>query len=78
MDGNFLIFVDDNIFGDPGYATKLLKKMIPLKKKWVSQCTLHLADNSTLLNLAAKSGCMGMLVGLESISKDSLGHQVNL
>ncbi len=72
MDGNFLIFVDDNIFGDPGYATKLLKKMIPLKKKWVSQCTLHLADNSTLLNLAAKSGCMGMLVGLESISKDSL------
>ena len=72
MDGKFLIFVDDNIFGDPGYATKLLEKMIPLKKKWVSQCTLHLADNSRLLNLATKSGCMGMLIGLESISRNSL------
>jgi len=72
MNGNFLIFVDDNIFGDYEYATRLLKKMIPLGKKWVSQCTLHLADNSELLNLAAKSGCIGMFIGLESISKDSL------
>jgi len=72
MDGKFLIFVDDNIFGDPGYAARLLEKMIPLKKKWVSQCTLHLADNSRLLNLATKSGCMGMLIGLESISRNSL------
>ncbi|MBC8433095.1 MAG: B12-binding domain-containing radical SAM protein [Desulfobacterales bacterium] len=72
LDGDFMIFVDDNIFGDPGYAARLLQKMIPLKKKWVSQCTLRLADNSKLLNLAAKSGCMGMLIGVESISKDSL------
>jgi radical SAM superfamily enzyme YgiQ (UPF0313 family) len=72
MDGDFLIFVDDNIFGNAKYATKLLTKMIPLKKKWVSQCTLHIADNSRLLDLAAKSGCIGMLIGLESISNDSL------
>lgn len=72
LDGRFLIFLDDNIFGDPRYASQLLEKMIPLKKKWVSQCTLRLADNQKLLNLAAKSGCMGMLVGLESISRDSL------
>jgi radical SAM superfamily enzyme YgiQ (UPF0313 family) len=72
MDGNFLIFVDDNIFGDPGYAVRLLEKMIPLKKKWVSQCTLRLANNTRLLELAAKSGCMGMFIGLESISKNSL------
>ncbi len=72
MDGNFLIFVDDNIFGNSEYATRLLKKMIPLKKKWVSQCTLRLADNSKLLDLAAKSGCIGMFIGLESISNTSL------
>jgi len=72
MDGDFIVFVDDNIFGNPGYASRLLQKLIPLKKKWVSQCTLHLADNGKLLDLAAKSGCIGMLIGLESISKDSL------
>jgi radical SAM superfamily enzyme YgiQ (UPF0313 family) len=72
MDGDFIVFVDDNIFGNPDYAIRLLQKMIPLKKKWVSQCTLHLADKSKLLDLAAKSGCIGMLIGLESISKNSL------
>jgi len=72
INGDFIVFVDDNIFGNPGYATRLLQKMIPLKKKWVSQCTLQLADNSKLLDLAAKSGCIGMLIGLESVSKNSL------
>jgi radical SAM superfamily enzyme YgiQ (UPF0313 family) len=72
MDGRFLIFLDDNIFGDPQFAARLLEKMIPLKKRWVSQCTLRLANNKKLLKLAAKSGCMGMLVGLESVNKDSL------
>jgi len=72
MKGNFLIFLDDNIFGDPIYAARLMQKLKPLKKKWVSQCTIGLADNQKLLDLAVKSGCMGMLVGLESVSKDSL------
>lgn len=72
LDGRFLIFIDDNIFGDTAFAERLLKKLIPLKKRWVSQCTLRLADNAKLLKLAAESGCMGMLVGLESVSKDSL------
>jgi len=27
MEGKFLIFVDDNIFGDPSYATMLLKRV---------------------------------------------------
>jgi len=72
MDGNFLLFIDDNIFGDPDFAARLLEGMIPLKKKWGSQCTLRLADNPKLLNLAVRSGCMGMLIGLESINEDSL------
>lgn len=72
MEGNFLIFLDDNIFGNPVFAARLMEKLIPLKKKWVSQCTLGLADNQNLLDLAVQSGCMGMLVGLESVSKESL------
>jgi radical SAM superfamily enzyme YgiQ (UPF0313 family) len=72
MKGRFLMFLDDNIFGDPVYAAKLMQRMIPLRKKWVSQCTLGLADNQKLLDLAVKSGCIGMLVGLESVNKESL------
>lgn len=72
MDGKFLIFVDDNLFGNPRYAKSLLKKMIPLKKKWVSQCTLQFAENTQLLELASASGCMGMFIGIESISEASI------
>ena len=33
MDGDFIVFVDDNIFGKPGYAVRLLKKNDPLKEE---------------------------------------------
>ena len=75
------IFVDDNIAGDPGVAKELFSAMIPLKKKWVAQASLSIADDAELLNLAARSGCIGLLIGFESLSQDvlrSIGKGVNL
>jgi len=77
----FFIFVDDNLTGDPALAKELFAAMIPLKKKWVAQCSLSIADDAELLNLAARSGCLGLLLGFESISPAvlrSIGKQVNL
>jgi len=76
-----LIFADDNIAGHPDSAKELFASMIPLKKKWVSQCSLSIADDPELLDLAARSGCIGLLIGFESISPEvlkSIGKQVNL
>lgn len=76
-----LIFADDNIAGNPDSARELFAAMIPLKKKWVSQCSLSIADDPELLDLAARSGCIGLLIGFESISAEvlkSIGKQVNL
>jgi radical SAM superfamily enzyme YgiQ (UPF0313 family) len=76
-----LIFADDNITGNPHSAKELFAAMIPLKKKWVSQCSLSIADDPELLDLAARSGCIGLLIGFESISPEvlkSIGKQVNL
>jgi radical SAM superfamily enzyme YgiQ (UPF0313 family) len=76
-----LIFADDNIAGNPGSAKELFAAMIPLKKKWVSQCSLSIADDPELLDLAARSGCIGLLIGFESISPEvlkSIGKRVNL
>ncbi|KPK90317.1 MAG: hypothetical protein AMJ94_09735 [Deltaproteobacteria bacterium SM23_61] len=76
-----LIFADDNITGEPDQAKDLFAAMIPLKKKWVSQCSLSIADDPELLDLAARSGCMGLLIGFESISPEvlkSIGKRVNL
>lgn len=74
MEGRFFLFVDDNIVGHHGYSKKLLQELIPLKKLWVSQASLTVAQDEELLQLAAKSGCMGFLIGFESISPQSLAE----
>jgi radical SAM superfamily enzyme YgiQ (UPF0313 family) len=70
--GMFVLFIDDNITGDSAYAKKLFRAMIPLRKKWISQASLKIADDEELVKLAARSGCCGLFVGLESINSRSL------
>lgn len=67
-----IFFVDDNIAGNPKYAKKLFKALIPLNVKWFGQASLIIAKNRELLQLAAKSGCVSLFIGIESISQDSL------
>jgi radical SAM superfamily enzyme YgiQ (UPF0313 family) len=67
-----LIFVDLNLIADRGYALKLFKALIPLKLQWYGLATVLLTDDLELLELAARSGCKGLLMGLESISPQNL------
>lgn len=68
---NFM-FVDDNIIADREFAVKLFKSMIPMKKRWVSQCSIKIADDDQLLELAAKAGCIGLFIGIESVNQNNL------
>jgi len=70
--GRYVIFMDDNIIGDRTYAEELFAKMIPLKKRWFSQCSIRIAYDDELLHLAFESGCRGMFIGFESLSQDNL------
>ncbi|MEK6968578.1 MAG: radical SAM protein [Nanoarchaeota archaeon] len=72
LDSKFIAFIDDNIIANPEHAKKLFKALIPLKIKWGSQSTYLLGLNEELLELAAKSGCIGLFIGFESISDDTL------
>ena len=67
-----LIFVDLNLIADRTYAAQLFTALIPLKVQWYGLATVLLADDSELLDLAARSGCKGLLMGLESISPTNL------
>jgi radical SAM superfamily enzyme YgiQ (UPF0313 family) len=40
--------------------------------EWASQMTINIARNDELLDLAAKSGCRSLSIGLESVSQDNL------
>ena len=67
-----LIFLDLNIIADRAYAAQLFEALVPLKVKWFGLSTTLLCNDIELLDLAAKSGCRGLLMGLESISGPSL------
>lgn len=70
--GRFFIFVDDNLAADEDYARRLFLALIPLKKKWVTQSTLSIAEDPEFVRLAAEAGCIGLFVGLETFSGKNL------
>jgi radical SAM superfamily enzyme YgiQ (UPF0313 family) len=67
-----LIFVDLNLIADRGYAVRLFEALIPLRVQWYGLATVHLGQDPELLSLAQRSGCKGILMGLESISRENL------
>src|SRR2546427_86353 len=67
-----LIFVDLNLIADREYARQLFAALVPLRVQWYGLATVLLADDAELLKLAERSGCKGLLMGLESISPQNL------
>ncbi len=69
---DLIVFIDDNITGNANYARELFTKLIPLKKQWAGQSSISLAKDDELLALAAKSGCVSLFFGIESLSPENL------
>ena len=67
-----LIFIDLNLVSDRNYAGALFRGLMPLGVHWYGLATSLLARDQDLLELCARSGCKGLLIGLESISKKGL------
>jgi radical SAM superfamily enzyme YgiQ (UPF0313 family) len=72
LGANRILFLDDNPIARPDAAKELFRAMIPLQLKWASQSTINIARDPELLDLAARSGCVSLSIGLESINEDSL------
>jgi radical SAM superfamily enzyme YgiQ (UPF0313 family) len=68
----FIGFVDDNIVGNPKFAKELFRALVPYRIKWVAQASVTVARDDELLKLAAASGCIGLLIGFESLSPANL------
>jgi len=77
----FIVFVDDNIAGNPKFAEELFRALIPYRIKWVSQASVTVARNDELLKLAAASGCVDLFIGFETLSPVNLatvGKKINI
>jgi radical SAM superfamily enzyme YgiQ (UPF0313 family) len=69
IDSPYLFFVDDALGLNRNVAKKLFTEMIPLRRRWLAQGTVSLAEDLELLGLMRRSGCLGLLIGFESVQK---------
>ena len=66
------IFSDDDFAGNHRWALELCEAMEPLKIRWASQCDILISNNDRLLAAMRRSGCIGLILGLESPKRDTL------
>ena len=66
------IFIDLNLISDKHYAKALFRALIPLNIHWYGLSTVLIAHDSELIELIARSGCKGLLLGLETVSETNL------
>ncbi|MBP7263630.1 MAG: B12-binding domain-containing radical SAM protein [Spirochaetia bacterium] len=72
MDESFVLFADDNIIGNPGYARQLFQRLKPLGRSWGAQASIQLAENQELLDLAVDAGLKSVFLGIESVDPENL------
>lgn len=72
LGGDRVLFLDDNPVARPEAAKELFRAMIPFRMKWASQATVNVARDPELLDLAARSGCVSLSIGFESVNEESL------
>jgi radical SAM superfamily enzyme YgiQ (UPF0313 family) len=80
-EGKVVFFTDNNIVSDSdhrrgardtSYARELFSALEPLGILWVGQGEIGVADDRELLSLMARSGCVILLVGFETIDQQNL------
>lgn len=75
-----ILVVDDNLVGTRqdhiDRAKELFRAMIDakLRKQWVCQATINMADDEELLGLARRAGCAGVFIGFESTTPEGLAE----
>ena len=69
---NYIAFIDDNIGVDWDYSRELWKALIPEKIIWMSQCSLHISEQPEMLELARRSGCRMLSIGIVTTNASGL------
>jgi radical SAM superfamily enzyme YgiQ (UPF0313 family) len=73
-----LLFVDDNLIGDPRYAAELLDALAALQKRvsrpffFTAQSTINLAQNTALMKSYYGAGGRSVFIGIETPRTSSL------
>jgi radical SAM superfamily enzyme YgiQ (UPF0313 family) len=68
----FYFFVDDNITSNFDEAKELYRQLAKYDIRWVSQASINTAHDEEFLDLISRSGCEGLLIGFESLERETL------
>lgn len=68
----FYFFVDDNITSSFDEAKELYRQLPKQNIRWVSQSSINAAHDEEFLRLISASGCEGLLIGFESLERETL------
>jgi radical SAM superfamily enzyme YgiQ (UPF0313 family) len=71
-DHRLLFFVDDNIASNRVALKELCRALVPMRVNWVSQASLDVTSDREAMQLMVDAGCLGHIMGFESISRDSI------
>lgn len=79
LKSKYILFLDPSPTSDRAYAKAFYQALIPLKIKWAGLCTTDILDDPELFDLMIQSGCIGILMGFETFSAESLkeSHKKN-
>lgn len=67
-----IMFIDDNLIGNPQWTTDFLTQITPLKLIWHGAVSTNIIHYPDLISLMQKSGCRSLFIGFESINVDSI------
>jgi radical SAM superfamily enzyme YgiQ (UPF0313 family) len=69
---DFIYFVDDNFVANRRHAMAIMERLIPLGLIYGCLATANVGDDPEMLDLMARSGCLHVNIGMETISPESL------
>jgi radical SAM superfamily enzyme YgiQ (UPF0313 family) len=69
---DFIYFVDDNFVANRRHAMAIMERLIPEKLIYGCLATANVGDDPEVLDLMARSGCLHVNIGMETISPESL------
>lgn len=72
IDNIKLLIMDENPIGNVAYSKEFFGRLVGKRIRWASQCTINIARNAGLLDLAAQSGCKTLTIGFESLDRNNL------
>jgi radical SAM superfamily enzyme YgiQ (UPF0313 family) len=67
-----LFFIDENMVSYTERNIRLLEALIPRKITWSAFCSVDICKHPDFIRLAARAGCVGAVIGIETTSEKNL------